>query len=155
MACEVDGNRRWSEVEEKGLVVPCVYIFNGKQKHLDRLVSSPSQKYHRNGATSKPAFLKAATHTKDSWTLIVGRRYTPAHVHTYVHVQCRKGLIKEANIPVQELGGQRGEGLILGQYGNYNTIRECNRNRCLMLRRLAITIKVWHKNNIALASLSF
>ena len=31
---------------------------------------------------------------------------------TYVHVQYRKGLIKEVNIPVQELGGEREEGLI-------------------------------------------
>ena len=39
MTCEVDGRRWRSAVEEKGLVVPCVYIFSGKQKHLDRLIS--------------------------------------------------------------------------------------------------------------------
>ena len=36
MTCIVNGDRRRSEVDGKGLVVPCVYIFRGKQKHLDR-----------------------------------------------------------------------------------------------------------------------
>ena len=35
----VNGDRRCSEVDGKGLVVPCVYIFRGKQKHLDRLIN--------------------------------------------------------------------------------------------------------------------
>ena len=35
----VNGDRRRSEVDGKGLVVPCVYIFRGKQKHLDRLIN--------------------------------------------------------------------------------------------------------------------
>ena len=39
MTCIVNGDRRRSEVDEKGLVVPCVYIFRGKQKHLDRLIN--------------------------------------------------------------------------------------------------------------------
>ena len=37
--CIVNGDRRRSEVDGKGLVVPCVYIFRGKQKHLDRLIN--------------------------------------------------------------------------------------------------------------------
>ena len=37
--CQVDGNRWRLALEGKGLVVPCVYIFRGKQKHLDRLIS--------------------------------------------------------------------------------------------------------------------
>ena len=32
MTCIVSGDRRRSEVDGKGLVVPCVYIFRGKQK---------------------------------------------------------------------------------------------------------------------------
>jgi hypothetical protein len=39
IACQIDGNRRQSAVEGKGLVVPCVYVFKGRQKHLDRLIS--------------------------------------------------------------------------------------------------------------------
>ena len=39
MTCIVSGDRRRSEVDGKGLVVPCVYIFRGKQKHLDRLIN--------------------------------------------------------------------------------------------------------------------
>ena len=39
MTCIVNGDRRRSEVDGKGLVVPCVYIFRGKQKHLDRLIN--------------------------------------------------------------------------------------------------------------------
>ena len=35
MTCIVNGDRRRSEVDGKGLVVPCVYIFKGKQKHLE------------------------------------------------------------------------------------------------------------------------
>ena len=31
--------RRQSDVNGKGLVVPRVYIFRGKQKHLDRLIT--------------------------------------------------------------------------------------------------------------------
>ena len=38
MTCQVDGNRRRSAMG-KGLVIPCVYVFRGKQKHLDRLIS--------------------------------------------------------------------------------------------------------------------
>ena len=38
MTCIVNGDRR-SEVDGKGLVVPCVYIFRGKQKHLNRLIN--------------------------------------------------------------------------------------------------------------------
>ena len=37
MTCQVNSNRR-RLVLGKGLV-PCVYIFRGKQKHLDRLIS--------------------------------------------------------------------------------------------------------------------
>ena len=42
MTCIVNGDRRRSEVDGKGfkgLVVPCMYIFRGKQKHLDRLIN--------------------------------------------------------------------------------------------------------------------
>ena len=39
MTCIVNGDRRQSEVDGKGLVVLCVYIFKGKQKHLERLIS--------------------------------------------------------------------------------------------------------------------
>ena len=39
MTCIVSGDKRRSEVDGKGLVVPCVYIFRGKQKHLDRLIN--------------------------------------------------------------------------------------------------------------------
>ena len=40
MTCIVNGDRRRSEVDgRKGLVVPCVYIFKGKQKHLERLIN--------------------------------------------------------------------------------------------------------------------
>ena len=39
MTCIVNGDRRQSEVDGKGLVVPCVYIFKGKQKHLERLIT--------------------------------------------------------------------------------------------------------------------
>ena len=39
MTCIVNVDRRRSEVDGKGLVVPCVYIFKGKQKHLERLIN--------------------------------------------------------------------------------------------------------------------
>jgi len=39
MTCIVNGDRGRSEVDGKGLVVPCVYIFKGKQKHLERLIN--------------------------------------------------------------------------------------------------------------------
>ena len=39
ITCIVNGDRRRSEVDGKGLVVPCVYIFKGKQKHLERLIN--------------------------------------------------------------------------------------------------------------------
>ena len=39
MTCIVNGDRRRSEVDGKGLMVPCVYIFKGKQKHLERLIN--------------------------------------------------------------------------------------------------------------------
>ena len=39
MTCIVNGDSRRSEVDGKGLVVPCVYIFKGKQKHLERLIN--------------------------------------------------------------------------------------------------------------------
>ena len=38
MTCQVDGNRR-RLVVGKGLVVPCVYVFRGKQEHLVWLIS--------------------------------------------------------------------------------------------------------------------
>ena len=39
MTCIVNGDRRRSEVDGKGLMVPCVYVFRGKPKHLDRLIN--------------------------------------------------------------------------------------------------------------------
>ena len=39
MTCIVSGSRRCSDVEGKELVVPCIYIFRGKQKHYDRLIA--------------------------------------------------------------------------------------------------------------------
>ena len=39
MTCIINGDRRRSEVDRKGLVVPCVYIFKGKEKHLERLIN--------------------------------------------------------------------------------------------------------------------
>ena len=39
MTCIVNGDRRRSKVDGKGLVVPCVYVFRGKPKHLDRLIN--------------------------------------------------------------------------------------------------------------------
>ena len=40
MTCIISGDRRRSEVDSgKGLVVPCVYIFKWKQKHLERLIN--------------------------------------------------------------------------------------------------------------------
>ena len=37
MSCKITGRRRLSEVEGEGLVVPCVYRFTGKSKHLEKL----------------------------------------------------------------------------------------------------------------------
>ena len=34
----VSGSRRQSDVKSKELVVPCIYIFRGKQNHLNRLI---------------------------------------------------------------------------------------------------------------------
>ena len=39
MTCIVSGSRRCSDVEGKELVVPCIYIFTGKQKRHDRLIA--------------------------------------------------------------------------------------------------------------------
>ena len=39
MICKITGHRRLSEIEGKGLVVPCVYIFTGKTKHIDKLIA--------------------------------------------------------------------------------------------------------------------
>ena len=39
MICKITEHRRLSEVEGKGLVVPCVYIFSGKTKHIDKLIA--------------------------------------------------------------------------------------------------------------------
>ena len=47
MTCIVNGDKRRSEVDGKGLVVPCVYIFKGKQKHLERLINLFASLIHR------------------------------------------------------------------------------------------------------------
>jgi len=39
MTCRVTEHRRLSEVQGKGLVVPCMYIFNGKMKYVDKLIA--------------------------------------------------------------------------------------------------------------------
>ena len=59
---QVDGNRRRSVVG-KGLVIPCVYVFRGKQKYFDRLISvfAKLEVPSHNRMTSKQAFLKATT----------------------------------------------------------------------------------------------
>ena len=47
MTCIVNGDRRRSEVDGKGLVVPCVSdIFKGKQKHLERLIGASLSEPH-------------------------------------------------------------------------------------------------------------
>ena len=44
MICKITGHRRLSEIEGKGLIVPCVYIFTGKTKHIDKLIALCTQK---------------------------------------------------------------------------------------------------------------
>ena len=44
MSCKITGHRRLSEIEGKGLVVPCVYFFLGKIKHIDKLITLLTQK---------------------------------------------------------------------------------------------------------------
>ena len=39
VTCRITDVRRRSEVEGKGLVVPCVYIFRGKTHHLEKLIA--------------------------------------------------------------------------------------------------------------------
>ena len=39
MTCKIIGQRRLSEIDGKGLVVPSVYIFTGKTKHIDKLIA--------------------------------------------------------------------------------------------------------------------
>ena len=39
MTCIVTEHRRLSEIQGKGLVVPCVYSFHGKTKHIDKLIA--------------------------------------------------------------------------------------------------------------------
>ena len=39
MICKITGPQKLSEVEGKGLVVPCVYHFTSKSKHLQKLVA--------------------------------------------------------------------------------------------------------------------
>ena len=44
MICKITGHRRLSEIKGKGLVVPCVYVFTGKTKHIDKLITPFTQK---------------------------------------------------------------------------------------------------------------
>ena len=44
MSCKITGHRRLSEIKGKGLVVPCVYFFLGKTKHIDKLIVLLTQK---------------------------------------------------------------------------------------------------------------
>ena len=39
ITCVVTAGRKRSTIRGKGLVVPCVYIFKGKTKHLEKLIS--------------------------------------------------------------------------------------------------------------------
>ena len=38
ITCEITGRRKRSEIEDKGLVVPCLYTFTGKPAMIKRLV---------------------------------------------------------------------------------------------------------------------
>ncbi len=37
--CKITGGRHRSEIPGKGLVVPCIYIFEGKQNHIEKLMT--------------------------------------------------------------------------------------------------------------------
>ena len=39
IVCRITDHRRLSDVEGKGLVVPCIYIFAGKTARVERLIS--------------------------------------------------------------------------------------------------------------------
>ena len=39
IVCRITDHRRLSDVEGKGLVVPCIYIFAGRTAHVERLIS--------------------------------------------------------------------------------------------------------------------
>ena len=39
MTCTVTDKRRPSDINGKGLVVPCIYIFKGKERHIQKLIS--------------------------------------------------------------------------------------------------------------------
>ena len=39
MHCKITGHRKLSEISGKGLVVPCTYIFTGKTKHINKLIT--------------------------------------------------------------------------------------------------------------------
>ena len=39
MTCKMTGHCHLSEFRAKGLVVPCTYIFEGKQKHIEKLIA--------------------------------------------------------------------------------------------------------------------
>ena len=39
ISCRITGHRKLSEIRGKGLVVPCVYIFTGKQRHVPKLIT--------------------------------------------------------------------------------------------------------------------
>ena len=121
MTCQVDGNRRRSAVG-KGLVVPCVYVFIGKPKHLDRLISVfaklevPSQQNDFKTGFSKShhqIYKRFVLVLIVNWRAGLCTYYVRARAHVY-YVQSiylvGGGLIIEANVPVQELEVQRGEG---------------------------------------------
>ena len=38
ITCRITDRRKLSTVHGKGLVVPCIYIFKGKTKHLEKLI---------------------------------------------------------------------------------------------------------------------
>ena len=39
MTCKITGHRHLSKFRGKGLVVPCIYIFEGKQNHIEKLIA--------------------------------------------------------------------------------------------------------------------
>ena len=39
IVCKITGHRHLSEIRRKGLVVPCIYTFEGKQNHIQKPIS--------------------------------------------------------------------------------------------------------------------
>ena len=105
-------------MEGKRLVVPCVYIFRGKQKHLDRLITVFT-KLKAWSNNFKPAFLKATTLYKKSLcnsvttTVAIFQKTLTTGIYTREKYLCKKMGSKE--------GGRclLGNGIFSGAYGIY------------------------------------